>query len=91
MLIQLLNFLSYLNYQLLFYSGDPETQLGHTFCFIFSSGVWSKSNTLEIPRKYHSSWTSSNGIFLIGGQGQQGNHWDNTSLTVEIGKPVTFF
>ena len=39
-----------------------------TICLTFSSGVWSKSHTLKSPREMHSSWSSSNGTFLIGGK-----------------------
>ena len=39
-----------------------------SICLTFSSGVWSKSHTLKSPREMHSSWSSSNGTFLIGGK-----------------------
>ena len=40
-----------------------------TSCYNFSSGVWTKSHSLQYSRYRHSSWSSPLGTVLMGGSG----------------------
>ena len=37
-------------------------------CLEFQNGFWIESYTLTKPRYHHSSWTTPNGIMLMGGR-----------------------
>ena len=40
---------------------------GGTSCLTFSDGGWSKTHSLLHRRVYHSGWSSSEGLLLMGG------------------------
>ena len=42
-------------------------------CVTFQNGFWSESYNLTEPRFIHSSWSSPDGVMLLGGKGVDGN------------------
>ena len=38
-----------------------------TLCDTWNNGAWNQSHTLHLKRRSHVSWTTSSGVYLIGG------------------------
>ena len=51
------------------------------FSHLFHSRSWKASHNLIIGRKYHSSWETKDGVYLIGG----GEHWRESDIGEENG------
>ena len=65
--------------------GDDDDDRMHSTCLTFSNSKWKESHTLLEPWIYQSSWSSPNGILLMGNTASKENYGRGTELLNDDG------
>ena len=67
--------------------GGYDTSIFGDTCLQLVDGVWTTSHNLQTYREDHTSWTTTDGVLLIGGWDQvQSTELVKTDGTTEVGK-----